>query len=138
MQQAEQILINKSIRPTAMRILLMEHFLQSSSTSFSLTELEAIFNHSDRITIYRTLKTFQEKGVLHTIEGGTNSLKYALCEEECGTDGHQDQHPHFHCTSCDQIQCIEAVYIPKINLPQGFKINSTSMTIKGQCANCTL
>ncbi len=136
MQSAEQILTNKSIRPTAMRILLMEHFLQFPLASFSLNELEDIFEHSDRITIYRTLKTFQDKGVLHTIEG-TNSLKYALCEEECSKDGHQDRHPHFHCTICDQLQCIESVYIPNINLPKGYKADGVSMTIKGQCATCT-
>ena len=41
----------------------------------------------DRVTIYRTLQTFVEKGIIHTIPSADNSIKYALCKDEC-TEGH--------------------------------------------------
>ena len=43
--------------------------------------LEKAFPRADRITIYRTLKTFEEKGIVHGIEEGTTEVKYALCQE---------------------------------------------------------
>ena len=37
----------------------------------------------DRVTIYRTLQTFLEKGIIHTIPTPDNSVLYALCKDEC-------------------------------------------------------
>lgn len=138
MQTPEQLLQDKSVRPTAMRLLLLEYFIQHSAQSFNLTELEASFPKSDRITIYRTLKTFEENGILHTIEQATGGSKYALCEENCGPGQHQDQHPHFQCTACKQFQCLEDSFIPKIEIPKGYQIREVTMTIKGICAKCNI
>jgi Fur family ferric uptake transcriptional regulator len=136
MQTSEHLLHDKSIRPTAMRLLLLEYFIEHKTTPFSLTELEAAFPKSDRITIYRTLKTFEENGVLHTIEQGSSGNKYALCEDHCNPDGHLDRHPHFHCTVCDQVQCLEESFIPPVNVPVGYQVQEVNMIIKGICMNC--
>ena len=33
----------------------------------------------DRVTVYRTLQTFQKSGIIHTIPSIDNIVKYALC-----------------------------------------------------------
>ena len=100
-EEIESILIEKDISPTAMRILVLE-YLQKQSAAISLQDLERDFQHSDRITLYRTLKTFEEKGLIHSINDGTDATKYALCAEACKAGDHFDLHLHFYCFSCKQ------------------------------------
>ena len=135
MEKANKILEQKAVRITPMRQLLLEHFLKQSRT-FGLQELEEVFPKSDRISINRTLKTFEEKGIIHSIDNGTNEVKYALCKEHCLPSHHLDQLPHFHCLKCNQITCLENVFIPSMELPDGFTANEITMTIKGVCKNC--
>ena len=118
-----------------MRQLVLEYFLESGQTT-GLVELETIFPKADRITMYRTLKTFEEKGILHRIENGLAEVKYALCPEHCSEKQHQDLHPHFHCTECQEISCLETIVIPTIDFPEGYTASELTMTIKGICPNC--
>ena len=37
----------------------------------------------DRVTVYRTLQVFVDKGIVHTIPTADNSIRYALCKDEC-------------------------------------------------------
>ena len=39
--------------------------------------------HFDRVTIYRTLNSFVDKGIIHVIPSSDNSIKYALCKDDC-------------------------------------------------------
>ena len=135
MKEVDKILEQKAVRITPMRQLLLEYFLRNQQT-FGLQELEKAFPKSDRITMYRTLKTFEENGIIHSIDNGTNEVKYALCKEHCTPAHHIDQHPHFHCSECNQIVCLENVFIPSIELPEGYAANEINMTIKGTCKNC--
>jgi Fur family ferric uptake transcriptional regulator len=74
MERVDEILTNKTVRITAMRQLVLEYFLENDGT-FGLLELENDFPKSDRITIYRTLKTFEQKGIVHGISNGTGEVK---------------------------------------------------------------
>ena len=51
----------------------------------------------DRVTVYRTLQTFVEKGIIHTIPTTDNSVRYALCKDDCTEGHHHDHHVHFIC-----------------------------------------
>jgi len=84
----------------------------------------------------KPLKTFEEKGIVHSIDNGVAEVKYALCHEDCTEQEHSDQHPHFHCLKCQETTCLESVFIPAISLPVGFDTKEVSMTIKGICKNC--
>lgn len=135
MEEAHKILEQKAVRITPMRQLILEYFLENEGV-FGLLELENDFPKSDRITIYRTLKTFEEKGILHSINNGTKEIKYALCDEYCTAIAHADQHPHFECEQCEKITCIDSQVIPKVELPKGYLQKETTMMIKGVCPDC--
>ena len=135
MENVNKILTDKAVRITPMRQLLLAHFIQENAI-LGLSELELAFPKSDRTTIYRTLKTFAESGIIHSIENGTNEVKYGLCHEHCTPAHHLDQHPHFHCSKCNQIICLENTFIPAMELPDRFTANEINMTIKGICPNC--
>lgn len=136
MDHFNKILIKKSIRITPMRQLLLEYLLKEQK-AYGLTVLEKKFPRADRSTIYRTLKTFEEKGILHRIETGVSEVKYALCEEQCTSQDHADNHPHFHCLHCQQSICLKNIFIPSPTLPENYRTTAISMSIKGICKSCT-
>ncbi len=130
----EQKLKDNNVKPTAVRINVIS-VLMDSATALSAKELENRLDIVDKVTLYRTLKTFEEKKLIHTIQDGTNELKYALCEEGCEC-APQDQHIHFHCVNCNETYCFMQSKIPNTQIPAGFKAASASMVYKGICPNC--
>lgn len=130
----EKKLENKNIKPTTMRLLVLRQLVESGA-AISLRDLETKFERADKATLYRTLKTFEENKLIHSIEDGTGSLKYALCEEGCECEP-QDQHIHFHCVKCGETYCLTQSKIPQTQIPSGFRASSASMVYKGTCANC--
>lgn len=132
----ETILKAKDISPTAMRILVLE-FLQKQHSAVSLQDVEDGFAQADRTTIYRTLKTFEEKGLIHSIHDGTDSTKYALCAEACKAGDHYDLHLHFYCMKCRQTYCLPKQQVPDIDMPAGYELQELSLVAKGTCETCT-
>ena len=124
----------KSVKPTAMRELVLEILLEQK-TAISLSELEEKFAQVEKSTLYRTLKTFEEKKIIHSIDDGSGSVKYAVCHDtcECNPD---DLHVHFHCTKCKKTYCLNDIPIPIITLPGSFTLESVNMVVKGACPNC--
>ena len=136
MDEIESKLKQKDVRPTAMRMLIYK-FMAEKEAAQALTDVELAFTKADRTTVYRTLKTFEEKGIVHQIDDGTGVLKYALCEPGCRCDIDRDLHLHFHCNSCDKTICLTEHKIPHINLPQGFIAEDANLVVKGICDACS-
>lgn len=130
------MLLGKGVSPTAMRILVLE-YLQKQNSAVSLQDVEKDFQHSDRITLYRTLKTFEEKGLIHEIKDGTEATKYALCADMCKAGSHYDLHLHFYCYICKQTLCLPKHKVPDISLPKRFQLKELNLIAKGICDTCT-
>lgn len=130
----EEKLKCRDIKPTTMRLLVLRRLVQSDA-ALSLKDLEVSFDKADKATLFRTLKTFEEKKLVHSIDDGTGSIKYALCQEGCECKP-KDQHVHFHCIKCGETYCLTNSKIPQINIPSGFRASGASMIYKGVCANC--
>ncbi len=124
----------KNIKPTAMRQLVLEVLLQHK-TAISLPELEQKFEKADKSTLYRTLKTFQEKQLIHAVEDGTGSLRYAVCDDFCTCEP-KDLHVHFLCIKCNKTYCLHDIPVPEIELPEGFTFENANFVIKGICKKC--
>lgn len=90
----------------------------------------------DRVTIYRTLQTFEEKGIIHTIPTADNSVKYALCKEQCADGHHHDNHVHFICEDCGKTICLDDVLVPEVKLPKDFEPHQSNMVVNGVCGDC--
>ncbi len=90
----------------------------------------------DRVTVYRTLQTFVDKGIIHSIPTADNSVKYALCKEDCRDGHHHDNHVHFICNSCEKTICLDTVIVPVVQLPQEFAPVHSHMVVTGVCREC--
>ena len=137
MDKVDNILKDKNVRPTAMRVLVLQ-FLLKKEVAVSLSDIENYFDNADRTTLYRSLKTFEENGIVHQIDDGTGVAKYALCKEHCTSKIHSDLHLHFHCTNCNETLCLTEHKIPHINLPDNFTAEDVNLVIKGICDKCNL
>lgn len=130
----EQKLNQYNIKPTAVRINVLTK-LVNAKTALSAKELENQLELVDKVTLYRTLKTFEDKKIIHSIQDGTNELKYAVCAEGCEC-APQEQHVHFHCEKCDETYCFTESIVPPTNMPFGYTAKSVTMVYQGICTNC--
>ena len=136
MEKIVQLLESKGIRPTAMRLMTYKR-LAELEVAISLGDLEKDFKVSERSTLFRTIKTFEEKGIVHQIEDGTGVVKYALCEENCECEVGNDLHLHFHCNNCNETVCLTEHKIPHISLPDGYITEDINLVVKGICEKCS-
>ena len=132
---AVELLTHHQLRKTQFRERVLDLFLHADQ-ALSQRDLEEQLHESDRITLYRTLKTFEEKGLIHKAIDGSDRLKYALCSGHCDVHAHHDHHAHFHCESCGRTFCVEEVLAPHLEAPPGFVVESTHLIINGRCALC--
>ena len=134
MKNSDDKLTSRNIKPTAMRELVFD-ILTEQTAAISLSDLEQNFQKSDKVTLYRTLKTFEHKKLIHSIDDGTGAVKYALCKETCQCKP-EELHVHFYCLKCQHTLCLTDIPIPSINLPVKFSVENVNMVVKGVCSNC--
>jgi Fur family transcriptional regulator, ferric uptake regulator len=133
---SNRLLKDFRLRTTPSRQEILHLFLRKEY-ALSHGDIEKEINNAlDRVTVYRTLKTFLDKGLIHKVLDDEGSLKYALCNEACTTAGHHHNHVHFKCTACGQTNCL-GVEIPSIKLPKGYKPKELNILIQGICENCS-
>lgn len=130
----ETLLQNKGVRPTALRLLILETIARQSEP-VALLDLEAKLGTVDRSTIFRTVTLFLAHHVLHGFEDGSGSLKYELCDNACSCSV-EDMHTHFFCEACHRTFCMRATHVPQVALPDGFVQHSVNYVVKGLCADC--
>lgn len=130
------VLRRKSLSSTDSRRKILSLFFQHKDALTHSDIEKATGEKFDRVTIYRTLQTFVEKGIIHAIPTSDNSVKYALCKD-CAEGYHHDDHVHFVCTNCGTTICLDDVVSPQIDLPEGYIAQSVQVLINGVCKNCT-
>jgi Fur family transcriptional regulator, ferric uptake regulator len=132
---SERLLRSFQMRSTPVRQEILQLFLQKEyALSHGDIEKE-ISNSLDRVTVYRTLKTFLDKGLIHKVLDDEGSLKYALCTEACSNAQHHHDHVHFKCTTCGQTNCLD-IDLPGVRLPKGYQIDTVNVLIQGICDRC--
>lgn len=114
----------------------LSKLFNDSSSAISLSEIHNKLNKYDRVTIYRTLSTFSNKGIIHKIMNDTGAIFYAPCKHECDEHGHTHDHIHFECQKCKNVECLEIEPNININL-NGYKIKETLVNVRGICPNCS-
>ena len=134
MHTVDEILNLKGVKITAVRTLVLRHLL-SQDKAQSLKDIQDTLVNTDRSSIFRSLKTFEEKKVIHSIEDGSGMTKYAVCATGCNCET-EDLHFHFFCTCCNKTFCFFDLPVPKLNLPNNFKFVQANMVIKGLCDAC--
>ena len=131
------LLKDRKISETPFRKEVLAIFTKYNN-AIPLSVIEKELKEYNRITLYRTIKIFLEKGIIHeiTINGAVSN--YAICKEECDTVAHHHhQHIHFKCNGCDTIFCVKVEKFPTIILPK-YKIEQLEILATGLCQSCNV
>lgn len=132
----ENFLRDKNLRVTPFRLEVLEIFNRHAN-AIDLSILENELTEFDRITLYRTIKTFIDSGIIHEIVMPGDVKKLALCKADCAGHDHQHahQHLHFKCDNCQEVFCLELAEFPVVRYPK-FKIQQLEIQGSGICSNC--
>lgn len=136
MQSPLNILQSHKLRITDCRQVIIQEFLDKN-IALSHSDLEEILKQQfDRVTIYRTLKTFLDKDLIHKVLDDSGATKYALCSHGETVHDHSHEHVHFKCEICGETTCLEDITLPQIKLPAGFEKKDMSLLVQGVCEKC--
>jgi Fur family transcriptional regulator, ferric uptake regulator len=131
-----EILKKNDLSITEGRKKILELFLSSDGALAHADIEKRTGENFDRVTVYRTLQTFVDKGIIHHIPTKDNSILYALCKDDCEAGHHHDNHVHFVCDECNKTICLEGVTVPQVKLPKGFTPHHAEMVVSGICGDC--
>lgn len=134
---SEELLREHGFKLTTMRISLLDLFANSRH-ALSKTDLEKRFMRPvDRVTLYRNLKNFEKKGLIHSINDDSGETRYAICGEQCSDHRHEDDHIHFKCEKCRKIFCLRNSKFKIPPIGEGYKIHDYQIYVRGVCPHCS-
>lgn len=132
----ENLLKNHSLRITDVRKKVLYCFVEKD-VAWSHADIEVrLTKEYDRVTIYRTLNSFLEKGLLHKVFDDSGVAKFALCKHNCNEHQHNDNHVHFKCEVCSKVICFHDMEIPHLPVLKGFTIHQVNLLVQGVCPEC--
>lgn len=124
------------LKATPVRIAILDHLsrghtLQSVDEIFSSLKKEGI----DRVTLYRSIRSFEESGLVISNELGDGVIRYELRE----TGEHEHHHHHLICRICHSVKLIEKcgiAKIPKFLESYGYENLDHRLDFFGVCPKC--
>ena len=97
------------LRCTTARLAVMQHLVAASGPQTHAEVSEALDHHGfDRATIYRNLTELTEAKLLTRVDLGDHVWRFETRRHEEGTS-HGVDHPHFICTTCGEVSCLDGV-----------------------------
>ena len=135
MKQLERKLLDRDVKPTAVRLLIFKAMVDYPQ-AYSLSDLESVLETVDKSTISRTITLFHNHLVIHSIDDGSGSMKYSVCNDDCQCELNE-LHVHFNCTHCHKTYCLESISIPPVQLPEKFLLENINFVMKGLCDQCS-
>lgn len=132
----EHLLDLHHLKKTGPRLKVLS-MMSSKNTATSQPDLESMMHDVDRVTLYRILNVFEEKGIIHKVFDLNGTANYAICTSNCQEHHHHDEHLHFNCVLCKNVYCLNELNLPEFNLPTGFKVDGFTLYATGLCPECS-
>ncbi|MGQ9920711.1 MAG: Fur family transcriptional regulator [Desulfobacca sp.] len=124
------------LKATPLRLALMELFLQTPRAQ-TAPEVLAALNARRRlhkVTVYRMLTLFTQKGLLRKLSLTGRTDYYELAGGICSP------HPHFQCLRCGAVQCLEPIdlspWLAWMPERAGNLVLRVSIRMEGLCQKC--
>lgn len=119
------------IKPSYQRIKIYEYLLASRSHPTAddiYRQLVQTIPTLSKTTVYNSLKTFVDKGIINEITIQGNEMRY---------DAIKERHGHFQCEICKEIYDFPLdEFLPYEDELKGFEIRKSHVHLKGVCKKC--
>lgn len=136
MNKLYKMLEAHGLRKTKCRVEVLQLFTERHHALAHAAIEKLLAAQFDRVTLYRTLRTFELCGLLHSIPSTDGTTRYALCRQACTRQSHQHDHIHFSCSTCGHTYCLNEVYVPTLHMPAGYQVQEFRFCVQGVCAKC--
>ena len=133
-EKINKLLDSAKLKRTESRKKILDVLLKAAGPQTADEIISAIGKSGpNRVTVYRTLESIVEAGIVHRAFIDGRSQYYELgnkcTEHQC--------HPHFVCSDCGRTLCLPEVSVPMVsNAPAGFVINRQKVRLEGLCPKC--
>lgn len=129
----EERLREKGLRVTLPRVAVLE-FLNSTPSHPTAEEVGAAVNRRDptvsRASIYNVLHSLAEAGLIEEMVFDDAVVRY---------DSNLSRHHHFVCKGCgkvDDVKWESFPITPRKSLPDGRRVESCAVVMRGLCTDC--
>ena len=127
--KAKDLLKEKEIRPSVIRIKVLEYLLEHKVHP----TVDEVFNSLmdeiptlSKTSVYNTLSLLEENDLINSISIDRSNIRY---------DADSSLHGHFKCSECGSVSDF-AVGKIKSALPEGFHVKTQEVYFTGICENC--
>ena len=134
-QKAIKLLEEHKLRRTKNRLEVLKALIgQNKPLAHSDIMSRLKGKRFDRVSVYRCLQRFVEKGIVHKAYISDRNDMFEIADR-CGEDY---CHPHFSCRVCKETICMNDICVPVIrNLGKGFIPSRQKIFIEGTCPKCS-
>lgn len=137
---APDLLKRMDLRRTPVRLGVLKVLAAAAQPLGVQQVLEQLPEHTDTVTVYRTLNTFTAKKVVHRVRGEDRTWRYALSPGDAAAQA-PHTHPHFVCETCGVVECLEGSAIPTnlvrtLKVADRYDVRYPEVVLHGLCPKC--
>jgi Fur family transcriptional regulator, ferric uptake regulator len=131
------MLVRAGIEPTPLRLLVAEVLDQAGSALAAADILDRVRRRhgANKVTLYRILDLFVERGLACRHSAGERALRYCL-----GSGFAAHPHCHAHCLRCGRTLCLPVteglVNLQALGAELPLVVTGVEVRIDGVCAAC--
>lgn len=129
-----QLLADKGFKITPQRVAILE-FMHGNDAHPSADEVyqqvKRRYRHISRATVYNTIKSLTEAGVLQEI---------LLQQDKAHFDWNVTRHHHFKCRSCGRVEDIDYRVLTPSSVAAkiaGYTVQDVRVVMEGRCKRCS-
>lgn len=122
------------MRVTPQRLAIYEEVARTNEHPDAETALKRVRKRMPTVsldTVYRTLATLEELGLVARVEASSDRVRF---------DGNPEPHDHFICRRCGQVKDVQSREAASLNLPSDLDhwgtVESIHVQLRGVCTTC--
>ena len=138
--EIKEFLKKNNLKVTPVRLQVLSVLLESDiALSHADISNKLADGNIDKVTLYRTLNNFHEKGIIHKVATEDRNWLYAILIEDESKPEPDHSHAHFVCDDCEKIFCFPlstATNESVRSIKHGFLVKEQEIRLHGLCPSC--
>lgn len=126
-----EVKLTAGLKNTPSRLAVLSVLKEKNNPLDVLQIFELTKGKTDLATVYRTLETFLNNGLINRLEFGEGKYRYEIKRKD---------HHHLICRACERIEDVEDKFMNKweneIKVERGFLVSNHSLEFFGLCKLC--
>ncbi len=129
-QDLKTILKSYNIPVTKNRLIILNTFIKANRIISQKDLLNKSHPALSRVSVFRNLNLFTEKGIILRIPGADRINRYVLQEDD------KTAYSYFICRNCKKVILIKTIAPARVKLPKGYSQQNMMIWISGICKTC--